>query len=248
MGVESKFYILPENSGYRAEPGKILQLIEALRAGGFLCDPKSPTFMASVHQAGSLSSADYEGFFWKLSSGPERHNGSLSALELCLADLQHSDVLVGWPNSDLNLSGLKYPLSMVPGPQGVYYDIEIHLAAETVYHTSEIIEPFDQIRCTCGAAVEPFEPSEPTPLYDSRLPNRCPACQSLMNYATLPMTLRDGWTDAASRALGGVTYRFAVVMDCGKYWPESGATVIPEFFGMIETALGIKTRVIRDFY
>jgi len=249
MGVESNFYILPETSGYRPEPARVCQLVKDLRGAGFLCDPKSPTFTVSAHRAGSLSSeADYEGFCWKLRAGPEKDVGSLSTLELRLVDSQESDVLVQWPNSDLNLSGLKYPLSMVPGPEGVYYDIEIHLAAQTVYHTSEIIDPFDEIRCSCGADVQQFDPSGRCHFYDSRLPNRCPACQMVMNYATLPLTIRDGWTGVESGAVGGVTYRFALVVDCGKYWPESEAAVTPEFLAVVEQTLGIKTRVFRDFY
>lgn len=143
---------------------------------------------------------------------------------------------------------LKYPLSLIPGPEGVYYDIEIHLATETVYHTSEIIDPFDEIRCTCGADIQQFESTGDSPLYDPRLPNRCPSCQAVMNYATIPMTIRDGWTGVESRAIGGVTYRFALVVDCGKYWPEKEAAITTEFLAVVEQSLGIKTRVLRDFY
>jgi len=165
-----------------------------------------------------------------------------------LADFQESDVRIQWPNSDLNLSGLKYPLSIVPGPEGVYYDIEIHLAVDTVYHTSEIIDPFDEIHCACGADVQQFESPAGCPFYDSRLPNRCPSCQTVMNYSTIPMTIRDGWTGVESRALGGVTYRFALVVDCGKYWPESEAAVAGELLAVVERTLGIRTHVFRDFY
>lgn len=249
MGVESKFYILPETSGYRPEPTQVCQLVKTLQGAGFLCDPMSPTYSASAHRTSSLSSeAGYEGLFWKLRAGPKKDSGPLSMLALRLVDSQESDVLVQWPNSDLILSGLKYPLSVVPGPEGVYYHIEIHLAAQTVYHTSEIIDPFDEIRCSCGAHVQELAPSGRCPFYDSRLPNRCPSCQITMNYATLPTTIRDGWTGVESSAIGGATYRFALVVDCGKYWPESEAAVTPEFLAVVEKTLGIRTRVVRDFY
>jgi len=249
MGVESKFYILSETSGYRPEPAGVYQLVGALRTAGFLCDPKSQTFQASVHRTGPLSSdSDDEGFWWKSHAGLEKQGGSLNALELRLADLRESDVLIRWPNANLNLSGLKYPLNVVPGPDGVYYDIEIHLAVETVYHTSEIIDPFDDIRCGCGAGIKVLEAPGHSPFYDSRLPNRCPSCQTLMNYATIPMTIRDAWTGAESRAMGGIAYRFALVVDCGKYWPEGEAEVAPDFLAVTEQTLGIKTRVLRDFY
>ncbi len=249
MGVESKFYILPDTSGYRPDPARVCQLVKVLRAAGFLCDPRSPTFMASAHMAGPLSSqADYEGFIWKVIPGPDKHAGSLNALELLLTALQEADVLVTWPNTDLNLSRLKYPLTVVPGPEGVYYDIEMQLAAQTVYHTSEIIEPFEKIPSRCGRDIQQIDGPGDSPLYDSRLPNHCPSCGELMNYATLPMILRDGFTGAASKAVGGAAYRFAVVVDCGKYWPDSPAEVTAEFLAVVEDTLHVRTRVFRDFY
>jgi len=247
MGVESKFYVLPDTSGYRPDPRNVSELVKALRAAGFICDPNSPAFVASAHQAGSLNSpADWEGFSWRL--GRDEVAGSLSALELFLTDHRESDVLVRWPNKDLHLSGLKYPLSVSPGPDEVYHDIEMHLAADTVYHTSEIIDPFTDIRCSCGAAIQEFEPSGNDPFYSSRLPNHCPECHRQVNYATLPVTIRDGWTGVESKAVGGTAYRFAIVVDCGKCWPDGEADVVAEFLGVIERTVQIKTRVFRDFY
>jgi hypothetical protein len=247
MGVESKFYVLPDDSGYLPEPAAILGLIKSLQASGFLCDSKSPTFEPSVHQLGSPNSkVENEGFEWRI--GRNRFPGSLVALASHLSSHQGSDLLLRWPNSDLNRSGLKYPLTMVPGPDGVYYDIEIHLATDPIYHTSEIIDPFYEIPCSCSAVIEEFQPSDKDPFYSSRLPNRCPICHVPINYAVLPMTVRDGWTGEESEAVGGVTYRFALVVDCGKYWPEQGATVTPEFLAVIGETLQIKTRVVRDFY
>ena len=247
MGVESKFYILPETSHYRPDPTKVRQSIQAFRTSGFLCDPKSPAFTESTHRAYQATS-DFEGFYWKLRSGSERSNGSLDSLERLLADRPESEVLVEWPNSNLKLSGLKYPLTVIPGPDDMYYDVEIHLTEQTVYHTSEIIDPFEEITCSCGSEIEQFEPSDRCLFYDPRLPNHCPSCGTLMNYATLPMMVHDGWTGDESEAAGGVTYRFAIIVDCGKYWPESEAAVAPEFLAIVEQTLGITTRVFRDFY
>ena len=69
-----------------------------------------------------------------------------------------------------------------------------------------------------------------------------------MNYAVLPMTIRDGWTGEECEAIGGTAYRFAIVVDCGKYWPGQEAVVTGGFLEVIERTLQIKTRVFRDFY
>jgi hypothetical protein len=68
-----------------------------------------------------------------------------------------------------------------------------------------------------------------------------------MNYAKLPLTVLDGFTGAGVRRTGGAVYRFAVVVDCGKYWPEEQAQVTPGFVSTAESALNVRTRVIRDF-
>jgi len=104
------------------------------------------------------------------------------------------------------------------------------------------------IRCSCGAAIQEFEPSGDDPFYSSRLPNHCPECHRQVNYAILPVTIRDGWTGVESKAVGGTAYRFAIVVDCGKCWPDGEADVVAEFLGVIERTVQIKTRVFRDFY
>lgn len=248
MGVESKFYILPDTSSYRPDATKVSELIKNLRRDGFVCDPKSPSFARSTHQNGLRNQPeDFEGFYWRV--GREKQAGSLEALKKYLSNQEASDALIVWPNSSLQESGLKYPLSVQPESDQVYYDTEIHLAADTVYHNSEIIDPFSDIRCACGTTISEFAALAGDLFYDSRLPNNCPACQKPINYATLPFTLRDAWTGAESKAVGGTTYRFAIVVDCGKCWPDDvSAVVVPELLTIVERTLQVKARVVRDFY
>jgi hypothetical protein len=242
-----RYYIVPEISGLRPDPATVCRLIGALRSAGFLCDPESAGFAASAHGVISLASGpDEEGFWWQTHASAKKHGGSLDTLEDTLSDLKEMDVLITWPNSDLHLSGLKYPLSMIPGPSGVYYNIEFHLAAETVYHVSEIVDAFDKICCPCGASIKPFNALGRELFYDQRLPNHCPACQSVLNYATLPATVRNPWNGAKSSVLGGLSYRFAVMVDCGSYYPGLDAVVTPAFLSVLEDILGLKTRVIQD--
>lgn len=247
MGVASKFYVLPDNSGYLPEPDVVSDLIKALRVAGFLCDPKSSSFEPSVHRLGAANyQAEHEGFEWKVDRN--RFPGSLIALDSHLANHHGADLVLRWPNSDLGRSYLKYPLTIIPGPDGVYYDIEIHLATDTVYHTSEIFDPFNEVRCRCGAVLKASEPLGYDLFYSSRLPNQCSVCRTPINYALLPLTIRDFWTGKESEVVGGITYRFALVVDCGKYWPEQQAAVSPDFLAVVEQTLQIKTRVLRDFY
>jgi hypothetical protein len=249
MGVESNFYVLPNASGFRPSAAKVCELITRLRATSYFCDPQLSSFEPLAHRCPPALKGmpGYEGFNWRV--GNERCVGSLRELEKRLTQLDAADVLLRWPNTDLQKSGLKYPLSKVPDSEGVYYDIEIHLSADTVYHTSEIVESFEEpIHCACGAVLKSFE----SPGYDffcsSRLPNLCPTCGKTADYSVLPMTVRDGWTGKETQGLGGITYRFCVQIECGKMIPEAGTTVLPDFRQMVEHCLECQTRVVQDFH
>src|SRR5690349_19731623 len=120
MGVESKFYVLPDTSGFRPGAAKVIQLVRELRTTGSLCDPKSPKFLASCHPIGRAPlTGDNEGFVWELARR-KSHCGSLHDLEQSLSESQEADVLIAWSNSELEQSGLKYPLTVVPGFDRVY--------------------------------------------------------------------------------------------------------------------------------
>jgi len=249
MGVESDFYILPDSSGFRPTAAKVCELATQLRAAGYICDPQSPSYEPSAHGCPPRLKGlpNYEGFDWQIED--ERGVGSLSALERKIANLERSDIKLCWPNANLAKSGLKYPLAPAPDSDGIYYDIEFHLPADTVYCTSEIIDPFDEpIHCSCGGILKSFDGPASDFFYSARLPNLCPACRKVTNYSALPFTMHDGWTGEESEQRGGITYRFCVVVDCGKMIPERGAAIVPGFREIIEQCMGCTTRVVQDFY
>jgi hypothetical protein len=249
MGVESNFYILPDNSRFRPSAVQVRELITRFRAASYLCDPHAPSFVPAMHQCRlpPNASADFEGFRWQI--GREKGAGTLPELEKRLAQYADSDIRLRWRTSDLAKSGLKYPLSNLPAPDEVYYDVEIHLASDTVYQTSEIIEPFaETLYCDCGATLACQDSADHDIFCCERLPNDCSACLKATDYSKLPMTFRDGWTGEEIQGAGGLTYRFCVMINCGKMIPEQGTIVVPEFRHIIEQCLQCHTRVVQDFY
>ena len=230
MGVETKFFIMPETSGYRPEPSELIALIRSLISAAFLSDP------------GESSSK----FTWRI--GRDKGEGNLGEMHDRLIQHPESDLLIKWSIHSLVASGLCYPLSDLPELDDVYYDIEIHRSALTLYHTSEIIEPFDGLYCSCGAELSEIDAPSNDLYYCSRLPLSCSACNSPVDFAKFPMCLRDGWTGAESQAYGGVTYRFAIVVDCGKCWPDKGAQVNPKLINIIQQAIGKGLRIVQDLY
>jgi hypothetical protein len=248
MGVESNFYILPTESGFRPDAVKTCELIGRLRAASYLCDPDWPTYEPSAHRCPPALKGfpNYEGFDWRIRG--ERGVGSLAELKKVFIDHEISDIRVRWPNSNLAKSGLNYPLSQIPDPEA-YWDVELHLSADTAYHTSGIIDPFKEpIRCACGAVLESMDSPEWDFFYCARLPNECWACHKPADYSAFPAIVRDVHTGETRDELGGVTYRFCVEIECGKMIPDEGTIVLPDFRQIIEQTLQCKTRVVQDIH
>ncbi len=223
MGVESNFYIMPASSGFRPESEAIDRLIRNLHAQRYLP----------------------EGLNWSV--GCAKASGSLDDLRAALDANPTTDIQIRWRISDLATSGLRYPLARIPGSDGIYYGIELHLVADTAYRISEIIQPFDSIHCACGHEIE----ETPLPADDrfgaGRLPTICPACGQPVDYARIPMEASHPMTGAPEPGHGGITYRCAVVLDCGKCYPDYGTKVESGFISTIESELGRSLRVAQDF-
>lgn len=62
------------------------------------------------------------------------------------------------------------------------------------------------------------------------------------------MVTCDPLTGAPEPGHGGITYRSATVIDCGKYFPDYGTPVEQGFISAIEPVLGGGLRVIQDFH
>lgn len=224
MGVESNYYIMPASSWIRPAPEAIESLIRSLQNNQYLG----------------------EGLNWSV--GTTKASGSMVDLRASLDANCSSDIRVRWQIPDFTESGLRYPLTKTPGPDGVYYDIEIHLVGDTAYKSSEIVKPFDSIQHTCGLEIGESPSPDPDVFGAGRLPSTCPACGESLDYAQIPMMLCDPMTGAQEAGCGGITYRCAIVVDCGKYFPDYGTNVDPCFISLIELALGDRLRVMQDFY
>jgi hypothetical protein len=248
MGVETEFFIMPQASHYRPSPDQVITLISRLRATKYLADPAGQTFKPDCHR-GRLHSdgtAVHEGFEWQMGRTPQ--SGSLKELRDQLAVNADKDIKIRWPNSDLQASGLLYPLSSTPDSEAVYFDIEFHLAKDTVYYLSEMVEPFDEpVQCKCGRPLASFDAGPQDLFYSARLPNECTACHTTTDFSNIPMILRDAWTGDEVPFKGGVTYRFAVVIDCGKMHPAKGADIADGFSTCLQETLNCPTRVVQNF-
>jgi hypothetical protein len=135
---------------------------------------------------------------------------------------------------------LRYPLdtdSPADDPEETYYDLQLWLPRDYVYKTSEQIAPFADTRCACGAELQYDPEVEGRVLFHtSRMHAVCTQCGKPFDAATRATTVRNAWTNEPSSVPGGATFRFALVVDCGKCWPDDagGFHVHPELRRLCE--------------
>jgi len=156
---------------------------------------------------------------------------------------------------NLQASGLRYPLEPLPEPgDETYYDIEIHVAPDYVYHWSELIMTFDEEPvCSCGTSAVFELPKGQRQVFfaEERIRRKCEKCGEKVNLDKTKAVVRDAWTSRKSRLRGGAAYRFALLVDCGKCLPDSEGGEISasqEMVGTIEDTLQQRFVGVPDWY
>jgi hypothetical protein len=86
--------------------------------------------------------------------------------------------------------------------------------------------------------------------YAPRMRTRCQACGRAFDPSERAATVRDPWTNEESKVRGGATFRFAVVVDCGKCWPagESGFGANDELRKLCESHFNRSFYEVLDVY
>lgn len=252
MGVEYKHHLIAEDNTYKPGPEDLSRLVDALLAGGFVTKAGTEGFRRMTF--GTYTSYEYAertGCYIHLGDGTYSSFPCPCSTQ-DIAALGEQDFKIVWPVESSNESGLRYPLTPFPEWGDAYYELELHLAMDFVYHTSELIDPFREVICKCGRPLEyddqtPLRPANPV-YYDGRIRRICPACGRPFRPQELTARVRDGYTGEASRRTGGATYLFAVVIDCGKGFARKGWPIraTEEFLGAVTQALGQKTYEIGD--
>jgi hypothetical protein len=232
MGIEVQRYLIPRPNTFRPDLDAVLALVEALRAGGWMPLADTCDYARVAEARGSVPGAP----------------------TMLVRNHAESDLLLGWSLGPLSTSTLRLPLDPPPfdDPRtgtDWYYDLQLHLGREFVYLTSETIDPFDPPpRCTRGHALELESEFGDRPFFAPRLATRCATCGETFDPTRLLATGRDGWTGDPVQLQGGATYRFAIMIDCGKYFPGvKRMSFHPEFKALVEDTLANPFYEIENF-
>jgi hypothetical protein len=119
-----------------------------------------------------------------------------------------------------------------------------------LYHTSEIIGPFKSTTCRCGAQLE-YKLDYNEAIFRRKLRAECPNCQRPFDPSNLEAPYRNGFTGEHGALIkGGVSYLFAVIVDCGKCIPEADTeiSIRPELKELCERHFGRPFYDVGDFY
>ncbi|APW58911.1 hypothetical protein [Paludisphaera borealis] len=244
MGVEYKHYLIPEDNTYAPGAEALSRLVDALLDGGFVPRESTDSFNNSTFKTTADDAhARTTGCF-----AQTRDQRSSSFPCPCsardVAPLGEQDFKLVWPVESSYESGLQYPLNPFPEWGDPSYDLEIHVARDFVYHQSELIDPFVDAACRCGRNLDEYWDEgtiEAIAVFgDARIPRACPACGRPFRPQEFVAQVRDGRTGEPISRPGGVVYRFAVVVDCGKAfareeWPIRASEA---FTATIARALG----------
>jgi hypothetical protein len=254
MGVEYQHFLIPEDNTYKPGPEDLSRLVDALLAGGFVSRAGAEGFRRMTFHT-------YTHYQQVKKTGCYAHVGGQGYAPFpcpCssedVAALSWRDFRLVWPVESSNESGLKYPLAPFPEWGDAYYDLELRVAREFVYHCSEVIDPFDAVACDCGQPLEFFDRDEdferPSVFHDVRIFRTCPSCGRPFRPQRLTARVRDGYTGEAIQRAGGATYLFTVVIDCGKGFARDGWPIraTEEFLGMVTQALDQEFYEIGDVY
>jgi hypothetical protein len=260
MGIEYKHYALPRH-GARPTFDRVLAFIRAAQRDRWIPDPASPGFAPPRGWATYHELAAESGAYVRIADGTEH----AVPKEITLAWLeQHctDDAIIGWHVDRLGGSGLRYPFLVNEMGDDAYFELELRFCPSFVYHTSEIIEPFSTVTCTCGKdlvvrtvydfqAIIRGEMPKPDIFYGPRIPVRCSACDTPVDPERFKAKVNEQTAKGTKKRSvpGGCTYRFALAIDCNQGVPSRSELIRlqPDLVALAERELGVPCYEVGDF-
>jgi hypothetical protein len=244
MGVECKQYLIPKPNSFRPDAKCLSALIDALVRERWIHAP-------TPKPAGRAKGGLVNGLFWKRSTNIRTGLKPIPAIpsEAELAAMPEELFLTSLVDSGED-AGLRHPLATGAPYEESYWELNIHVSDDYIYHVSDIVDPFDGVVCKCGEALV-YDPGGGDVFYSQRIRYTCPSCGKTFDPSRRPAIVRDGWTGEETKVTGGAAYRFAVVADFGKCWPHDatdGIELHADLVKLCHRITGKKFYQITDFY
>src|SRR5262249_54073595 len=134
-----------------------------------------------------------------------------------------------------------------------YFHLSLILGDDYFHHTGENVTDFQEeaTRCVCGEQLAHW-PGWAYGAASQRVRRICPQCGHRFDISGISCEVIDGWTGEHQPLQGGLTFRFALVVDCHKYWPreeETGRRYLlrPEFLELWYAHLNVPFELVVTF-
>lgn len=250
MGVEYRYLLIPRDNTHRPDTEAVERLIRAWRDSNFAVRRGSPEQAAILKTISSKTQAH------AVATGASLHTaaGWRSFDDGNIEEAAAGELILQWPVPRAQPSTVRNPFGLVDEEDGTYFDLELHFSDDFVQVANEMIDPMDAGCSKCGKDLEYWpEIGVPDIFHSGRIQRTCPACGANFRPQDRVVVFRDGITGDESELRGGATYRFAIVIDCGKCWRTEtsgdGEPVLEaEFLSVCETALGVPLYGVGHFY
>jgi hypothetical protein len=242
MGAYYSHYVIPRDNTLRPTPDQIIALIEAWQKGGYILEKESPPVYKLDAWYGEFRKSPLKVAAQSKPFSFPPEGDSRSALS-------EPGALIQWRMNDYISLGTVYPLDTLPDPGWrPSYGLEIHLCDDfTNKDTDAYGGSCRQIstHCTCGHDL--LYETTGIRFEEHRVRRTCPKCGKLFRPQDQIAEIAIGATGGKYEERGGLCYRFAIVVDCGKEMPqcedEGGLRDAKAQVGFMETcrsALGIE--------
>lgn len=256
MGVSYAHFIIPRSNDLRPEPTQIASLVTAWEAAGIV-STENATVQTEQTQAAYFQALERHHaetkrrpiWSWFLSSaGRKSWPGArdfgkpftVPLNETSYAALSNSEALV----------------RLKTQARGIFPDTPKHEAErpELALHLTDDFSDMNlsdhapiplTTLCSCGVDLKRVEENL---VYGFKVKRICPNCGVQFRPQDHVVEVMNGATGALHSLRGGLCYRFAIIIECGKRWPSEDATSDPrvnrKFMEICESTLGLELQEV----
>jgi hypothetical protein len=217
MGVDYLVWIIPKQRSFRPTADQLSGLANALRDGCWCPKTDAPGQRSGFSEL--LPGDSVAG------KKPTRTQGFASEPFTPSWVEFHSEheLVLDWHVQNQKEAGVQYPFVFDPYPDSgsTYFYVRLILGHEYFYWIGENVTPFDDAdtRCVCGEQLA-YWTGWAHGVGSQRIHYVCPKCGRGFDPSGKTCQILDGWTGVPAPLLGGLAFRFALVVDCHKHWPH----------------------------
>jgi hypothetical protein len=236
MGVNYSHYIIPRDNTLRPMPEQIVALIKAWQVAGYVPEHGViPVFKVDAWEEqfrkmrrATKQSSQPKGLFARwLSRTPTQPLQLLAESKPFLFPptgesqeaLSAPGSVITWELRDYLKLGTRYPLNKLPDPSWrPSYNLEIHLCDDFT-NAVGVEAPCGELNTVCACGHDLKYETQGIPFEEHRVHRSCPSCGQSFRPQDQIVEMLVGSTGARYEERGGLCYRFAIVVNCGKDMP-----------------------------